>query len=70
MTSEVFKVSLSNAIVVCFDLQVGFGELWSMYTLTAYLKAQGCNAVGMNARDVLVVTSHSTGLGEKGTVYV
>lgn len=44
----------------------GFGEIWSAQTLHAYLQTQNVPCDWIDARDILVVKSDSSGLGEKG----
>ena len=52
---------------VTMELVTGFGEIWSAQTLFAYLKAKGLPCDWVDARDILVVQSELTGLGEKGS---
>lgn len=51
---------------VTMEVVTGFGEIWSAQTLYAYLKTQGVPCEWIDAREVLVVKSDSSGLGEKG----
>jgi len=57
---------------VTMEVVSGFGEIWSAQTLWAYLQTKRedgtlkSNPAWIDARDVLVVQSESSGLGEKG----
>lgn len=44
----------------------GTGEVWSAQMLSAYLEAKNIPTQWLNARDVLIVESESSGLGAKG----
>jgi len=52
---------------VVMELVTGLGEVWSAQTLLAYLKTKGVPCDWIDAREVLVVDSKSSGLGEKGS---
>mmetsp|Transcript_50042 Transcript_50042/g.85688 ORF Transcript_50042/g.85688 Transcript_50042/m.85688 type:complete len:947 (+) Transcript_50042:79-2919(+) len=51
---------------VTMEVVTGFGEIWSAQTLNAYLETRGVPCEWIDAREVLVVKSDSSGLGEKG----
>jgi len=51
---------------VTMEVVSGFGEIWSAQTLHAYLQTKGVPCEWVDAREVLVVKSDSSGLGEKG----
>jgi len=48
------------------EFVAGMGEIWSAQLLQGYLKTKGVPTAWLNARDVLVVESNSSGLGAKG----
>jgi len=48
------------------EFVAGMGEVWSAQLLCAYLKTKGAPTAWLNARDVLIVESNSSGLGAKG----
>jgi bifunctional aspartokinase / homoserine dehydrogenase 1 len=60
---------------VTMEVVTGYGEIWSALTLAAYLQSQAQTTVQvssldrwwMDARDILIVKSSSSGLGEKGS---
>lgn len=65
---------LHTVPAVTMEVVTGYGEIWSAQTLAAYLKTAtttGPNAVvqttWIDARDILIVKSDSSGLGEKGS---
>jgi aspartokinase/homoserine dehydrogenase 1 len=61
---------LQSVPAVTMEVVTGFGEIWSAQTLAAYLQTQekdhSMTSTWVDARDVLVVKSTSSGLGEKG----
>jgi aspartokinase/homoserine dehydrogenase 1 len=57
---------LNTVPAVTMEVVTGFGEIWSAQTLHAYLQTQNIPCDWIDARDILVVKSDSTGLGEKG----
>ena len=57
---------LNTVPAVTMEVVTGFGEIWSAQTLYAYLSTQGVPTEWIDARDVLIVKSDSSGLGEKG----
>jgi aspartokinase/homoserine dehydrogenase 1 len=62
---------LQSVPAVTMEVVTGFGEIWSAQTLAAYLQTQeeetdDMTSTWLDARDVLVVKSTSSGLGEKG----
>lgn len=52
---------------VVMELVTGLGEVWSAQTLLCYLKTKNVATQWIDARDVLVVESSLSGLGEKGS---
>eukprot|EP00545_Synedropsis_sp_CCMP1620_P000259 CAMPEP_0119014178 /NCGR_PEP_ID=MMETSP1176-20130426/9396_1 /TAXON_ID=265551 /ORGANISM="Synedropsis recta cf, Strain CCMP1620" /LENGTH=955 /DNA_ID=CAMNT_0006967327 /DNA_START=62 /DNA_END=2929 /DNA_ORIENTATION=- len=57
---------LNTVPAVTMEVVSGFGEIWSAQTLHAYLQTTGVPCDWIDAREVLVVKSDSSGLGEKG----
>ncbi|KAG7374578.1 bifunctional aspartokinase/homoserine dehydrogenase II [Nitzschia inconspicua] len=57
---------LHTVPAVTMEVVTGFGEIWSAQTLHAYLQTQNVPCEWIDARDILVVKSDSSGLGEKG----
>eukprot|EP00339_Tiarina_fusa_P000715 CAMPEP_0117014408 /NCGR_PEP_ID=MMETSP0472-20121206/11692_1 /TAXON_ID=693140 ORGANISM="Tiarina fusus, Strain LIS" /NCGR_SAMPLE_ID=MMETSP0472 /ASSEMBLY_ACC=CAM_ASM_000603 /LENGTH=973 /DNA_ID=CAMNT_0004717955 /DNA_START=61 /DNA_END=2982 /DNA_ORIENTATION=+ len=57
---------LRTVPAVTMEVVTGYGEIWSAQTLNAYLKTTGVPCDWVDARDILIVKSDSTGLGEKG----
>jgi aspartokinase/homoserine dehydrogenase 1 len=57
---------LNTVPAVTMEVVSGFGEIWSAQTLHAYLQTTGVPCEWIDARDVLIVHSDSSGLGEKG----
>mmetsp|Transcript_18965 Transcript_18965/g.28111 ORF Transcript_18965/g.28111 Transcript_18965/m.28111 type:complete len:948 (+) Transcript_18965:74-2917(+) len=51
---------------VTMEVVTGFGEIWSAQTLYAYLQTQDVPCEWIDAREILVVKSDGSGLGEKG----
>jgi aspartokinase/homoserine dehydrogenase 1 len=51
---------------VTMEVVTGFGEIWSAQTLHAYLMTLDVPCEWIDARDILVVKSETSGLGEKG----
>jgi len=51
---------------VTMEVVTGFGEIWSAQTLNAYLMGLDVPCDWIDAREILVVKSDSSGLGEKG----
>jgi len=52
---------------VVMELVTGLGEVWSAQTLLAYLRTKDVPCDWIDAREILVVDSKSSGLGEKGS---
>jgi aspartokinase/homoserine dehydrogenase 1 len=57
---------LNTVPAVTMEVVSGFGEIWSAQTLHAYLQTTGVPCDWIDARDILIVKSDSSGLGEKG----
>jgi bifunctional aspartokinase / homoserine dehydrogenase 1 len=57
---------LNTVPPVTMEVVTGFGEIWSAQTLHAYLQTKGVPCTWIDAREILVVKSQSSGLGEKG----
>jgi aspartokinase/homoserine dehydrogenase 1 len=65
--SVVQSLRMINTVpAVTMEVVTGFGEIWSAQTLHAYLQTKKVPCCWVDARDVLVVKSDSSGLGEKG----
>eukprot|EP00978_Attheya_sp_CCMP212_P025914 scaffold84219_cov47-Attheya_sp.AAC.1 len=65
--SVVQSLRMINTVpAVTMEVVTGFGEIWSAQTLHAYLQTRGVPCDWIDAREVLVVNSDSSGLGEKG----
>jgi len=65
--SVVQSLRMINMVpAVTMEVVTGYGEIWSAQTLYAYLLTKGVPCEWIDAREILVVKSDSSGLGEKG----
>lgn len=65
--SIVQSLRMINTVpAVTMEVVTGFGEIWSAQTLNAYLQTKEVPCDWLDAREILVVKSDSSGLGEKG----